>query len=39
MYFALDEFFLQRTQQYTHIKNVVNAPYKYYRLRERHHTL
>ena len=26
MYFALDEFFLQRTQQYTHIKNLVNAP-------------
>ena len=36
MYFALDEFFLQRSQQYTH---VVNAPYKYYRLREKHHTL
>ena len=26
MYFALDEFFLQRTQQYTHLKNPVNAP-------------
>ena len=26
MYFALDEFFLQRTQQYTRIKNLVNAP-------------
>ena len=26
MYFALDEFFLQRTQHYTHIKNLVNAP-------------
>ena len=26
MYFALDEFFLQRTQQYTHIKYLVNAP-------------
>ena len=26
MYFALGEFFLQRTQQYTHIKNLVNAP-------------
>ena len=26
MFFALDEFFLQRTQQYTHIKNLVNAP-------------
>ena len=25
MYFALDELFLQRTQQYTHIKNLVNA--------------
>ena len=26
MYFPLDEFFLQRTQQYTHIENLVNAP-------------
>ena len=26
MYLASDEFFLQRTQQYTHIKNPVNAP-------------
>ena len=26
MYFALDEFFLQRTQRYTRIKNLVNAP-------------
>ena len=26
MYFALDEFFLQRTQQYTHKKYLVNAP-------------
>ena len=26
MYFALDEFFLQRTRQYTHIKNLVDAP-------------
>ena len=39
MYFALEEFFLQRNQQYTHIKYLVNASYKYYRLRERHHTL
>ena len=26
MYFALDEFFLQSTQKYTHIKNLVNTP-------------
>ena len=26
MYFALDETFLQRTHQYTHIKYLVNAP-------------
>ena len=26
MYFALDEFFLLRTRQYKHIKNLVNAP-------------
>ena len=40
MYFALDEFFLQRTQQYTHIiLKSCQRPYKYYRLRERRHTL
>ena len=39
MYFALDEFFLQRTQQFTHMKNLGNAPYKYYKLWERRHTL
>ena len=26
MYFALDELFLQPSQQYTHIKYLVNAP-------------
>ena len=26
MYFALNEFFLQRTQQYTHIKKILSTP-------------
>ena len=39
MYFALDEFFLQRTQQYTQIKNLVNAPTSTIGEGDRHHTL